>query len=419
MNTRGRTASVIPPPPPELEEVKATRAEAPQEAVPKAKKKHEQKSPPYRYQAGRVAPRVRRVVLIMFLIFLLIILVSPQLRDPFLRWLNPLSYRGFPESIDFEVERTISLSSVRIYTVDVPRPLDLLSGAQRVYDVSSNPPYTPEEKYNQTWMVWDGDGEARIQVHYRMRTRTLWWQIDPEDALSVKEAMLLDSTYRSLADRYNHDEWRIQYSNTTIPNITSQITSSSWTVLEDLKAIYDFIHEEVVYNSVRGKEVKTPVETLRDGEGDCDDMSFLLAAMLRSIDIPSWVELGAMHESLGERWVGHAWLEVYLPTRKGGVNVTIDMANSEFLVRGANRFSEWESDGVGEHLEDYYYAYSYVSDGGSAAIEDDYVTLSYNPSGTVLVRLGSDGGKIPCSDVAVFLIIAPVVAAIRRNQTKR
>jgi hypothetical protein len=124
-----------------------------------------------------------------------------------------------------------------------------------------------------------------------------------------------------------------------------------------------------------------------------------------------------MYNSVSNEWVGHAWLGLYMPTHRGGVNVTIDMANHEFLVRGANRFSEWQSDGNGTHLQDYYYPYTYVSS-GTVSISDTYTTIDYSTDGTVVVKLGSDGGKVPGFDLIIFPV-AVIVALIVMGQTRR
>ena len=356
--------------------------------------------------------------MILFLIILVIIILTPFLRDALINWLNPLSYRTFPESVDFTVRRSITISSVTSYTVDVPEPPAIGGGTQRVIGISSTPAYNTVQKYGTDWMVWQSSGEADIQATYHIQTRTIWWDIDEYNVLSVSDASKVDPLFVQLSTQYNHDEWRIQYEGTYVETLAAQIAPGDMPVFEIAQRTYEYLDSHIAYSSSRTGSVKYPMETLQDGSGDCDDMSFLFASLLRSQGVPSWVELGAMLNSVTNEWVGHAWLEFYMPTSTGGVNVTVDMANHEFLVRGANRFSEWKSDGNGTHLEDYYYPYSYVSLGGGASIDDTFTTIDYSADGTVVVKLGSEGGAIPGLDLLLFPV-AVLVALVLARQTRR
>ncbi|MFQ6128188.1 MAG: transglutaminase family protein [Thermoplasmata archaeon] len=362
---------------------------------------------------------MKRALLVVFLIILVIILLTPFFREALVDWLNPLSYRTFPETVDFTVRRSIVISSVSTYTVDVPEPPKIGGGTQQVFDITSSPDYNLIEKYGSDWMVWQGPGEAHIQATYHIQTRTVWWDIDESDVLSVSDASKTNPLFIKLSTQYNHDEWRLQYEGTPIETLASQIAPGGLSVYEIAQRIFEYLDTHISYSASRSGEVKYPTQTLQDGGGDCDDLSFLFVSLLRARGIPSWVELGAMYNSITNEWVGHAWLNFFMPMYGGGVNVTIDMANHEFLIRGANRFSEWKSDGNSTHLEDYYYPYSYISSpNGTPSIEDTFTTIDYSTTGTVVVKLGSDGGAIPGFDTVIFPI-AILVALVLMRQTKR
>ncbi len=82
--------------------------------------------------------------------------------------------------------------------------------------------------------------------------------------------------------------------------------------------------------------------------------------MCRAVGIPSWLAFGALYDTYLGDWGPHAWAEIYVPLASGGGEaVTVDIANGEFLVRNCNRYQEWESDGDGQHLEDYYHTIIY------------------------------------------------------------
>ena len=405
----------VPPPPP---------PPPPPPVEPQRKRTATQRSPqPKRVQPRRPQKRasgIKRALLIIFLILLVIVLMTPFLRDALISWLNPLSYRTFPKSVEFTVRRDITITSVSSYTVDVPRPPNISGGIQEVLSIGSNPSPSQVQKYGGTWMVWQGSGNAYIETTYQIRTETVWWDLDESEVLTVSDAGKTDGTFVSLSNQYNHDEWRLVYENTYVESLARQVASGNLTVYEIAHRVFEYLDTHISYSSSRTGQVKYPMETLQDGTGDCDDMSFLFVSMLRSLGVPSWVELGAMLNSLTNEWVGHAWLELYVPTRSGGEYVTIDMANDEFFVRGANRFSEWKSDGNGSHLQDFYYPYSYVSSPpGTASIGDTFTTVDYSADGTVVVKLGNDGGAIPGFEILLLPFALLMAFGIARHTRRK
>jgi transglutaminase-like putative cysteine protease len=362
---------------------------------------------------------MKRVLAVAILIILVVMILTPFLREALINWLNPLSYRTFPESVDFTVRRSIIISSVVSYTVDVPEPPDIAGGTQQIISLSSTPPYNTVQKYGSDWMIWQSAGEANVQATYHIQSETTYWDVDEYDVLTVSDASKLDPIFNQLSYQHNHDEWRIEYEGTSVETLAAQIAPGNLSVYDIVQRTYEYLDEHISYSSSRTGGVKYPLETLQDQSGDCDDMSFLFASLLRSKGVPSWIELGAMLNSVTNEWVGHAWLEFYMPTATGGVNASIDMANHEFMVRGANRFGEWKSDGNGSHLQDYYYPYSYVSSpSGTPSIEDTFETIDYSADGTVVIKLGSEGGAIPGFDI-LLLPIAILVALFAVRQTKR
>jgi transglutaminase-like putative cysteine protease len=374
---------------------------------------------PQRQKPSRRPSNVKRAILVVLLIIVVIVILTPFLREALINWLNPLSYRTFPESVDFTVRRSIIISSVTSHTVDVPEPPDIAGGTQRIVSISSAPPHSTVQKYGDDWMMWQASGSANIQATYHIQSETVWWDIDEYDVLTVSDASKTDPLFNQLSSQHNHDEWRIEYEGTSVETLAAQIAPGNLSVFEIVQKTYEYLDSQISYSASRTGGVKYPLETLQDQTGDCDDMSFLFAALLRSRGVPSWVELGAMLNSVTNEWVGHAWLEFYMPTTTGGVTATVDMANHEFMVRGANRFTEWESDGNGSHLQDYYYPYTYISaPGGTPSIEDTFTTVDYSADGTVVIKLGSEGGAIPGFDI-LLLPAAILIALFSIRQTRR
>ena len=83
----------------------------------------------------------------------------------------------------------------------------------------------------------------------------------------------------------------------------------------EIKAVHNFVRDKIRYvRDINGVEtIQTPVQTLRLGQGDCDDQSILSAAMLESIGHPTRFVAISKHPGiyshvfaetrLGDRWV--------------------------------------------------------------------------------------------------------------------
>jgi len=387
------------------------------------------RKPPRRIKKGRMG-----VILVVIVLILLVVLLVPQIRIPLLELLDPSSYREYPESVEFTVERSIRITNVINYTVDIPKPEDY-SSIQEVVSLNSAPSYTPENRYGDNWMVWQENGDADITITYRMRTETAVWNIESSDVMILEEAMTTDDTFQLLADRYNRKEWKIDPTNPEIVSLAEQLDNGG-TIYDQTKSIFEYLDKNFDYKTVDRAEVKAPTETLHDKNGDCDDMSFLFIATSRAMGIPSWIELGALYDQQSNQWVGHAWIALYLPLKdeaRSGV-VNIDIVNREFLVRGANRFSDWSSDGgytdwhdfgtVEEdewHLYDYYYMYEYNPLPGTVYYSDESAGLDYEESGSVRVKLGGEQST-PAFELFLLIplvIIAYVVIFLARKNQKR
>ncbi len=62
---------------------------------------------------------------------------------------------------------------------------------------------------------------------------------------------------------------------------------------------------------------RSPIETLEDRSGDCDEYSTLTVALLRALGVPSRVATGLLYDL--DTLAAHAWVEAALPTRDGGL----------------------------------------------------------------------------------------------------
>lgn len=133
---------------------------------------------------------------------------------------------------------------------------------------------------------------------------------------------------RRLAREYATDPTIIALSR----KLTLGLPPKAWR--SEVERLFHFVRDQVRYclDPVDCEGLQTPVETLRLGQGDCDDKCMLLAALLRSIGHPSeFVAVqvdGQAHYShvflrtrIGDRWVSLETTEPW-PMGKVGERIT-------------------------------------------------------------------------------------------------
>lgn len=339
-------------------------------------------------------------ILIVLLLLFMILFYSPF--GPML--LGPLMGQNtYPASSTFTLTNTIEID-IRLgevnYACDLPVPQDYSTSygyAQDVSSVSTSPTADQISKYGGDWVQWIGTADSSIQfsIVTQATVQTIIWDIDETSsgmASNIPASMdyQLGNEWEILDEDDNPTgQYKIWPSNPTIRNLANTLTSDSATVYENVKSIYDYIRQNVAYQTISGSDPKSCLDTLADGAGDCDDQSILLLSLCRSVDIPAWLVFGTMYDSIRGEWGPHAWAEIYIPLASGGAEeVVIDSANGEFFARNCNRLEEWKSDGDGQHLDDYYHPlnYNYTLMGNQPApvvILGESVSGNYSSSGTI------------------------------------
>jgi transglutaminase-like putative cysteine protease len=274
--------------------------------------------------------------------------------------------RTYDESARLTIRRTIEFSvtgqGAVDYELDVPLPKNLL-GSESAYvqrSTKTDPTPTPldEYKYGQHWMVWSGSDvtSKEIIIDYEFEVRTVVWNVASGDSADV------DAIPQDAKDAYLGTEWKIDPTLPEIASLSAELTRLDDNVRDKLRSIYDYMNDNLVYETGRDGVPKDCLETLRDKTGDCDDQSILFCSLARAAGIPAWMEFGALYDPGQNLWGGHAWAKAYVPLIDGGGGaVCVDVVNREFFIRASNRFSDWESDGNGTHMEDYYNTLSYSS----------------------------------------------------------
>ena len=323
-------------------------------------------SPPEQYEEP---PRKKRgvagvIVFAIALIVAIMLIASPW----FWALVGDLSgtERTYDESARLTVRRTIEFSVSGMgavnYVLDVPLPKSLTDSASEYVQemTKTDPTPTPldEFKYGQHWMVWEGNdvSSKEIVIDYEFEVKTVVWNIASGDSADVGDIP------QSVKDQYLGEEWKIDPTLPEVVSLSEQLTGLDDNVRDKLRSIYDYMSDNLAYETGRDGVPKDCQQTLDDGTGDCDDQSILFCSLARAAGIPAWMEFGALYDPGQKIWGGHAWAKAYVPLADGGGDaVCVDVVNKEFFVRACNRFADWESDGEGAHMEDYYTTLSYSS----------------------------------------------------------
>lgn len=352
--------------------------------------------PPVKKKRSKV--RVVSSILGVLVILILVLAIFQfdkldRIEEFFNDMFDPTPYTEYPESVEFTVERSTTISCIRgnaSYELRIPKPKSLRIDdngnkeyLQEVVSVSATGDYTE----NGYWYNWKNDiaggGKHDIKITYRIKAKTYQWNIDESKSGKVSD---IPKTY---TDRYSStkDEWYIETTNPTVKSLARQLTEDKTNVYEKVKAIYEYLKENVVY--VVHNEPQSCTSTLQTMSGDCDDQSILFCALCRSVGIPAWLELGFVYDKTQQQWGGHGWATVCIPKKDGYIATPhVDVVNSRFLWEDCYRITEWIDDGNAENLKNYYnYFNSTLRNGAKLIISEtpNFYTSSLKTSGTIKI----------------------------------
>lgn len=145
--------------------------------------------------------------------------------------------------------------------------------------------------------------------------------------LSESESGVLNDIPSQLAQTYAAAEGTWAQATPSIQELAHDIAGNETRVLEIVKDLIEWIRDNIDYTT---HEIPLyAAETLDAGVGDCDDQAILLIALLRSLGIPSYLQIGAIYMPdraevsqdywnnsvrIVERRIGwHGWAVAYIP----------------------------------------------------------------------------------------------------------
>lgn len=145
--------------------------------------------------------------------------------------------------------------------------------------------------------------------------------------ISISESGMLDEIPNYWRQTYASAEGPWTLTDVETRNLALEIAGNETNVLKIVTEFIDWIKENIDYGT---HEIPLYAsQTLTEGSGDCDDQAILLIALLRTLDIPSYLQIGAIylpeaaevsqnhwdnHVQIVERKMGwHGWTVVYIP----------------------------------------------------------------------------------------------------------
>jgi len=308
---------------------------------------------------GKIIAKVIAVVIFLVILYAFMPYITGIIENP-----PSLASYTIPSGIEFEFERDINIEAVGTYTLNLTIPTNNTFQHVSVIDYSGVGKEIIQ-KYNKTIWKYDLKNNANLKIVYKGNLTAKIWDI--EDSLDV------DAIPSNLKQQYNHNESIRVYDEQTgnyinkdviephaFQHLTQKLTQNDTNVLEKLRTIYDIIVGNFQYKTQRSGSPSSAVETWNKKEGDCDELSFVFVSMARSIGIPARVEYGLVY--LQNSWGPHAWISAPIPTSKGiiwvNIDVTVEVGGENvgrgFLIRNADRLTEWCEDGNSQHLTEYY-----------------------------------------------------------------
>jgi predicted transglutaminase-like cysteine proteinase len=212
---------------------------------------------------------------------------------------------------------------------DVAVPLFVNNDYQTIMVASANPslgaPYTDEDGN----MVADPSITLTIPPGGKI-TYTVTYNIESTAEtvpnLTVSGSGGMSDIPSTLVNEYTSTTDTFWTNDTEITALAQSITADQPTVLGKVTSLVKWFNENVDYTN---NEVPLyPNQTLKQHSGDCDDQSILLISMLRSIGVPSYLEIGVFfhsglsgedtvwdgHLAISEKGLAwHGWAMVYVP----------------------------------------------------------------------------------------------------------
>ena len=184
-----------------------------------------------------------------------------------------------------------------------------------------NSQYTYDLKSNNTYPLQFGNGKYIISILENVEGNKYRLLGEEEIDLKLKDKNQVFLQSIQLIN-WNEDMETIKKAR--------EITKDAKNGEEKVKAIYNYIINNISYDNKKAKSVQAGYipsidETINSGKAICYDYAALFAGMLRSVDIPTKLIMGYKNDI--EEY--HAWNEVYLNDKWITIDTTYDSAYAQ------------------------------------------------------------------------------------------
>ncbi len=145
-------------------------------------------------------------------------------------------------------------------------------------------------------------------------------------SFSIAEADGFSAIPHDLVSEYTGHTESFTVDDPTIIDLARRASKGDETVLGTVANLLDYVTQNTTY--LNFETPRYPLDTLRDGLGDCDDQALLLISMARSLGIPAYLKVGVIiHPNIVDTdssWEGHlendadgigwhGWVMIYIP----------------------------------------------------------------------------------------------------------
>ena len=359
---------------------------------------------------GKIIAKVIAVVIFLLILYAFMPYITGIIENP-----PSLTNYKITSGVEFEFEREINIKAVGTYTLNLTVPTNSSFQHLVVMD-NSNLSKEIVHAFNRTIWKYDLKDSTNITLIYRGNLSAKVWNI--ENSLDV------DAIPADLKKQYNHNESIRTYDEKnhtyvdkvviqpyTFRHVTERLTKNDTNVVEKLRTIYDVIVSNFRYKPQKSGIPRSAVETWNSKDGDCDELSFVFVSMARSIGIPARVEYGLVY--VQNSWGHHAWISAPIPTTKGviwaNIDVSVEVGGEDigrgFLIRDADRITEWLEDGNSRHLTEYYlFIKGYYS---SLHYSEDVKIIKMEKSGEITIPVKE--AQLP-QWLMIFIVVIIIVA---------
>lgn len=309
-------------------------------------------------------PRVVIVATLVIIFVLLAIFVEPLE--------VPLEITFMPQSVSFVLEREISFSGRFDATMQIPIPQN--TSYQRIFvEQIRGPAHTTVDDFTKLWKWNIRDSDTIIVIEYRgISYAKVWKQHSLSGVEEIPENYIRKYTSEQYVFSGGEKKYVITPNSSEIRNLSIKITSNYTSVVDKLRAIHSYISTNFYYEKSED-DIKSALEVLKKGCGDCDELSFLYVSLARAVGIPAWMVYGLLYD--GTRWSHHAWTRSYVPSiGEVDFDITLDLKSTKFvgfMTKSPYHIEIWEDNGSSEDLS---CMYKFITYSGALRVSDICIT---------------------------------------------